>query len=459
MKRIERGVATAVALALSMQVAGAMESGEAEAALEEVAITGSRIAVQTGMTTPTPVTAVTAAEISQAAPGAMVEALTQLPQFFGSTTLASQASSGGFFVSPGAGNLNLRGLGTNRTLVLLDGRRLAPSSRFGGTDINVLPESIIRSVETVTGGASAAYGTDAVAGVVNFLLDTDFTGFKGHLQGGQTSREDNRNFEASFAAGFDLGERGHLLLAGEKHAQDGVFTYKDRDWYQGWGLVSAAGNNNLQLVRPGVVSTRLSLDGIIINQPAGSPLANTQFLPNGQWAPFTYGDPAATAAGTTFTHSVVGGGSGTDNNADRPNVMPETSRDNIFVYADLDATDNLTLFAQGVYGRSDFRVTNYGGAFGSVHQLTIFQDNAYLPQALRDAMVANNIPSFNLGRVGALDDLARDTWLSTESTMKSGTAGFKGEFTGDHFLGGWRYNGYAQYGDTKTNAAQIGGLR
>ncbi len=77
--------------------------------------------------------------------------------------------------------LNLRGVGQNRTLVLLDSRRVVASTRKGTLDINLLPASLVRSVEVVTGGASAAYGSDAVSGVVNFMLDTSFTGLEvGH---------------------------------------------------------------------------------------------------------------------------------------------------------------------------------------------------------------------------------------------------------------------------------------
>ena len=79
--------------------------------------------------------------------------------------------------------LDLRSLGAQRGLILLDGRRVDPSTAQGVVDVSILPEELVERVDIVTGGASAAYGSDAVAGVVNFVLDTDFTGFKGSLQG------------------------------------------------------------------------------------------------------------------------------------------------------------------------------------------------------------------------------------------------------------------------------------
>ena len=97
---------------------------------------------------------------------------------------------------------------------------------YGGPDINLFPQAVIKRVDTVTGGASAAYGTDAVAGVVNFVLDTKFNGFKATLQGGQTSRGDNQNDEFSMTFGHNLGEHTHIILSGEHYGEDPVYTYK-----------------------------------------------------------------------------------------------------------------------------------------------------------------------------------------------------------------------------------------
>ena len=91
--------------------------------------------------------------------------------------LTSQQAVGGS-VASGGSNLNLRGLEARRTLVLMDGHRLGPSNKFGTVDVSVIPEMLVSSVEAVTGGASAAYGADAVAGVVNFRLDRNYTGTK-----------------------------------------------------------------------------------------------------------------------------------------------------------------------------------------------------------------------------------------------------------------------------------------
>ena len=239
----------AVVAALGSAPAAVLAQG-----LEEVIVTGTRIQ-QSGMQTPTPVTVVEAAELDSMAAGTLDDGVSRLPQFYGNETPNSNES---WFTRGGYGNLNLRGLGINRTLTLLNGRRMVSSTAFGGVDINVFPEAMIERVETVTGGASAAYGTDAVAGVVNFILDTDFTGFRSHVQGGATGEGDGDNYEISVSFGTEIGERGHLLVSGEAFDQDGIFDYDGRDWYQAWSTVPGPGG--ILRIRPLIAVAGRDLD-------------------------------------------------------------------------------------------------------------------------------------------------------------------------------------------------------
>ena len=171
-------------LAVGLALAGARLAAAAEAegeSLAEVTVTGTRIQLSAGMTTPTPVAELKASDLEAMQPSSVTAALTQLPQFAGQSATSENfgsLGSGGFFNSPGGGSLNLRGLGTKRTLTLLDGRRMVPATAYGGPDINLFPEEVLKSVEVVTGGASATYGTDAVSGVVNYILDTEMNGFR-----------------------------------------------------------------------------------------------------------------------------------------------------------------------------------------------------------------------------------------------------------------------------------------
>src|SRR5690606_32538863 len=112
--------------------------------------------------------------IDAKAPTTIIDALITLPVFKGSST--AQTAGVGQAGSSGQSFANLRGLGANRTLVLLDGQRFVPSTSIGTVDIGVIPSALIQRVDVVTGGASAAYGSDAVAGVVNFVIDNRYEG-------------------------------------------------------------------------------------------------------------------------------------------------------------------------------------------------------------------------------------------------------------------------------------------
>jgi outer membrane receptor protein involved in Fe transport len=190
-------LAGCAAAALSPAVALAQQAEpapEAEAAASDrITVTGSRIA-RTGMTTPTPVTSMSAAELENLGPTTIMESLEALPQFINSDSPNNALGTSG---AAGQSLLNLRGVGSNRTLTLLDGRRIVPSTRRGTTDVSILPQNLIERVEVVTGGASAAYGSDAVAGVVNFMLDTDYVGLKGEIQGGISEQGDAENVTLS----------------------------------------------------------------------------------------------------------------------------------------------------------------------------------------------------------------------------------------------------------------------
>ncbi|WP_161828129.1 TonB-dependent receptor plug domain-containing protein, partial [Steroidobacter agaridevorans] len=175
------------------------DSPDSPAGVEMIVVTGSRISTANGYEAPTPITLVTSEELLKKAPESIAAGLTKLPQFVGTAGSNVTSSQAG---TPSAGNyLNLRRLGSIETLLLLNGQRLPPTSFDGTTDANIIPQALIQRVDVVTGGASAAYGSDAVAGVVNFILDTKFEGIKGSVQGGVSSRGDNEQEKVSLAAG------------------------------------------------------------------------------------------------------------------------------------------------------------------------------------------------------------------------------------------------------------------
>jgi outer membrane receptor protein involved in Fe transport len=276
-----------------------------------------------------------------------------------------------------------------------------------------------------------------------------------------------------------VGARGHLLLSAEHTEQDSVETLAGRDWYEGWGMLQLGGgtspNDPRMVPASHLVSTAASYDGVVVswNNAAGAaiPAANlppgfglSAFNSDGTLTPFVLSPLVATG---NRAQSVAGGvGSGTDNNSDRPEVLAGSEYTNGYAYFDFDVTDNVNLYAQGIYSKQELVGPNLGGLFcpASVgcqgnQGITIFANNAFLPQSLRTQMAANNIASFTMGRVGHSSDLAADSYTRNSGQTRSGTLGFKSKLGSDGFFKDWAINGYYQYGKTDLDAAQEGGVR
>lgn len=419
-----------------------------------IVVTGSRLRTN-GAETPIPVTAVSADELQAMAPSSLIAGVSQLPQFFGNQTVAAVQTAGGagngFLTRGGHGNLDLRGLGINRTLTLLDGRRMVSASPFGGVDINVFPEAMISSVEVVTGGASAAYGTDAIAGVTNFKLNRNFTGLEARLQGGVTDRGDNESYKASVSFGTTIGDRAHFILSGEVSEQDGIHSLAGRDWYRSWGTVNGE-------PYPDVVSANASWNGIIF--APRTPLQGMEFLPDGSGiVPFVRGTPTSGMTGTPpARHSITNGGSGDYVGRESNTIFPDAERNSIFAYADYELTPDLTVFAQYIRGQNKtFRYNDPAGSLqGTPTAATIFRDNAFLPASVRQTMINRNIQSFTLRRVGSPDDLAPETWFRDNSVMNSFTGGAAWNIDGGGLFDGWLADAYYQYGTNRRKAYQHG---
>ena len=434
-----------LALACASVFAAGMSAAQQPAAeVEEVLVTGSRIRAS-GFTSPTPVTVVSSDELELMASGTMIEAVTQLPIFFNNTT---QDAPGNFFNSPGSGSLNIRGLNTNRTLTLLNGRRMAPSNRVGAVDINAFPEEITERIEVVTGGASAAYGSDAVAGVANFVLNTEFEGFEAHAQAGTSSANSRGTWEIGGVFGTEIGERGHLIASFESYSQDHVFDFTKQDWYESWGQIRTA--PGFDTVAPHVVASIGSQYGVL-SAPGIAPIT---FDDNGNPVPFVLGSPAGGGA-----HSIANGGSGTPNGQERATLSPEAERESAFLYYDFDLGERTNLYAQMVYGSNESLANNTGGTFTTANTLTIFSGNAYLPPEVQQVFDDNGLESMSFTRLGSDADLARGSAQGTRSKARTLTLGFEHDIEASGLLDGWQLRGYVQAGRTEQRGDHIRGTR
>jgi iron complex outermembrane recepter protein len=194
----------------------------------DIIVTGTRI-VRDGYNAPTPVSVISIKELKAEAPANISDFVNTLPAVRGSGT---SATSNGSLSNGAAGinTVNLRSLGAQRTLVLFDGQRSVASATTGTVDVNTFPQALIERVEVVTGGASSAYGSDAVSGVVNFILDKKYAGVKGAYEYGVTTYGDGANHKVELTGGFKFaGDKGHILLSGEAFTQKGIQSI-DRDW-------------------------------------------------------------------------------------------------------------------------------------------------------------------------------------------------------------------------------------
>ncbi len=437
---------TGLLLALSSAQAAQAPQTAAVEDIDEVVVTGSRI-VRDGYEAPTPLTVVTAETLQQNAATNIAEAMHSIPAFAGSTTpgtgITSVSASGA-----GLNLLNLRSLGSQRTLILLDGQRTVPSRVDGVVDINNIPQSLVQRVDIVTGGASAIYGSDAVTGVVNFILDKTFTGIKGEVSGGVTTYGDDRSYKVALTAGTAFGDgRGHFIISGELVNKDGVLDHH-RPWnLNQYGVINntaaniAAGQPQ-RLVRYGVDSW-FTRGGTI----QSGPLKGITFGQGGVPYQFNFGsitDTAYTAGGDSRL--------GTIRN-DTGTLDPSEHREAVFLRGSYDITDNFSVFAQTSWNRSH----NFNWAFSHFmvgNGPTILSGNPLILPSIQAQMTALKITSIQVS--GMNYDLP---WIGPDLDRRAMryVVGANGSF--DAMDTGWKWNAYWQKGVTLVNYNALGATR
>lgn len=362
-----------------------------EASAEDIVVTGSRL-VTNGDAAPTPVTVLPTEQLLQTKPTSISDALNSLPAFASSDS--SRNLGTGSSNSTGA-YLNLRQFGVERNLILLDGNRLAPTAQSGAVDINLIPQPLIRSVEVVTGGASAVYGSDAVSGVVNFILDKKYSGLKGTLQSGTTRYGDNDNWRVSLAGGADvLGGRGHILGSFEYFNSNGI----DRKGFnkrpgpdvspKRVGAGTAADPfriiydaRQIDIVPGGRISVPNPNNPFAnINVPG---LTDIFFPTDGMSRPFNYG---------VITSGTASGGDG--GVLDAAGLAAPLERISGFTRFDYELSDDVRFYMQGSYNRTH---TNYPySVLFFFPGANVKSGNPFIPAPIQSIMTANNVQSITL---------------------------------------------------------------
>jgi outer membrane receptor protein involved in Fe transport len=381
--------------------------------LEEIVVTGSRV-ITNGNNSPTPVTVVDAQELLSVRPGTIADALNSLPVFSGSNVAVSNPNPG--IGAGGGGNgarssFNLRNLGEARTLVLLDGHRVPSTTSTNVVDADMIPQMMIKRVDLVTGGTSAVYGSDAIAGVINFVTDRDFNGFKANAQTGVSAREDDRQYQAGVAWGAQLG-KAHVEASYEYHFDDGIPYRSARA--QNWqcGMIGN-GTTIPYSTACGLRRFDATFGGTIRN----GALINQQFVAPGVLAPFV---STGTNAVTGSTQVAIGGDGGSLDASLKASLRSHQ----LFGRLDYDFSDNLHGYVELAGNKKENGF--YSGWF-TISNLNISRTNAFLPTAI-SSLIPTTQASFQFGKFVNGDTRLNSQVKETQLFTMAGLEGKLGEY-------------------------------
>ena len=363
-----------------ISIAPAALAQPASAPVESVVVTGSRV-ITDATQSPTPLTVVSTEELQATTPSDLPDALNKLPVFQGSTT--SRGTNNASVNS--AGNvLNLRNFGAQRTLILLDGHRVAASNANGTVDVDSLPQMLVERVEVVTGGASAVYGSDAVTGVVNFVLDKHFNGIKAEANSGISTYGDAASYNLGLAAGTDLfGGKGHIEVSLRRFYQDGVNNDDRPEGPSDWILTGAGTAANPYV---STANGRLTRYGGLITC-AGCAANGMRFNATGGISPYNLGTPTGTSG------VAVGGDGGYSSLAQ---ITSSLSTDEAFGRFSYNLDNSTTFYIQATgaesYTKGSFQ--NHAFQTGAVPN-TFLKTNPYMPASLAPQF-AGTSPAFSV---------------------------------------------------------------
>ncbi|MFA6115587.1 MAG: TonB-dependent receptor [Sphingomonas sp.] len=410
------------ALAQTPPPTDAQESIAADAPDEgenDVVVTGSRIR-RPDFDTPNPVLSISAAQIQQSGSTNLTDFLTGYPALQGSSTSADNSGDGAGIGATGLNLLNLRNLGTERTLVLVDGRRhVAALPGSQAIDINTIPNDLVERVEILTGGASAIYGADGVTGVVNFITKKNFEGISAHAQAGISEYGDAGKRFLSVTAGKNFAEgRGNFAIA---------YEYGEEDRLETRNRKSLSGTNRVGFfLNPDDPENQGGYTGPANNGiPDNIPLNNIRYFDTnrqggidldfdgfpdyfvGTGGGLTQFDP-----GTFVPDFYQQGGNATLVSDYGNDLLPQIRRHVVNAITHFDVAPALTLFAEGKYAN----IRSFSLAQPTFdYYLLIPEDNPYIPAALRPQIAALgnggvlvNRDNFDFGQRG--EDVTRQTY-------------------------------------------------
>lgn len=449
--------------------------------VEDIIVTGSR--ARSAFSAPTPTQVMGAEELAQRGATNIAAIINEIPAF---GTKNTNEGNGGRPSTTGQNFADLRGLGSFRTLVLVDGLRFVPQVPASNitnpyqVDLNVIPSLMTERVEVVTGGASAQWGSDAVAGVMNIILRKRMDGLQGEAQYGVSQRGDGQEYRLGLVGGRSFAEdRGHIVLSGDYVRNKGVPGAYPRGWAkraaaQATNASATAANGLPRLVTvfdgqfgnrtPGGLITAVT--GSTAAQAAAmSSLIGREFLAGGATRTFQRGlyNTDATITGTTTLNGrfqAIQSGGLYPEQLTNVDLLSQIERKALYGRGEYELTDRVTMSLSASYADSKgygtssaTTTTDTGGAYnpttGVGSQARIYADNPYIPDSLRALIpaptgVSTATPpaqSFLLGRVnydfGDGLNTVRNKVYTTNFVLE-----------GD-LDGGWSWDAAATYGHNK----------
>ncbi|HEY6641348.1 TonB-dependent receptor domain-containing protein [Povalibacter sp.] len=452
-KYLPRPFTTAIALAMGQSIALQVAMADAADGVEpttlaEVIVTGSRIA-RPDLENPMPVSVLRMEDAERFGHTDLYSALAEIPGIGVGNSLLSSAT--GF--DSGAAFVNLRNLGTNRSLTLIDGkRRVSSSARSSAVDIGTIPMGMIDRVEVVTGGAAAVYGADAVTGAVNIITRKAIDETTVSVKTGMSERNDAGEFQASMSTGFRFGgERGRVAVGATYTRTDPLFMYDRYDWhYQPFVLANPANTGTADGVYDNVnlLNYRQHYYAYEPNFWLADEKTRYMLEQGGSVRPMVH-DVLYSSGPAQFATGNGGDGRNlTDMNQYRGGEESLSALGRV----DFDLTDTLNLAGYfnvaktdydgaGTYYRDDTRTT-----FMGVGGAKAYLDNPFLPDAIRAIMEDKGLTSLSIDRTYGNFPVRNE-----DHHRKTSTFGL--ELSGE-FADAIEWSAFAQYGRVTDHAIE-----
>jgi len=431
--------------------------------IEQIIVTGSRIA-RPDFESASPIVTISEARFELTSSATVETTLNSMPQFVGSWGSASNNSPAG-----GQAQASLRGLNNSATLVLIDGRRMVPSNGYGVPDLNLIPPSLVQSVEVLTGGASAVYGSDALAGVVNFKLLGEYEGLEFSGDWAETGYGDAQAYSAGLTGGTNFAAGRGSIMGFVGYSKRDLLTQGDRKFsrvalsYQGPGTGGVGpggeflpqGSPNIEEGRATFASNPAAFNALFekYGYPAGTVPYQREFGFNADGSLFTQGDFETPGSVANFR-----GAKNPQTYNDRrytynyapPNALQlPLNRTSFFVNGSFEFSESAEVYLQGIYG--DYSV-DQRLAPTPVPRVYFPPTNPYIGADLKFLLDSRSNPEARVQFSKRTLELGPRISENDYSTYQA-TLGLRGTVFSD-----WQYNAYAQYGASNQKVFSTGNV-